>query len=163
MSGGLCWSHLACLSVCPESSPREERPASAAGGHQAHLPRPLPVRSVRPQPGDAAHPRLPRPRLPRQSLTSFCLPRSVSAVPCERLSNVPPSVCPTRTSCVLSHRKFEQQRQTDAFLKTERKTRFTDEDILHNEHYRIIFVFMSRVHVAILRIHTVYLPLAASR
>lgn len=54
--------------VCAEQSPGEERPPSALGGHQTDVPRRLPVRTVRPESGDAAYPRLPRPGLPRQGV-----------------------------------------------------------------------------------------------
>lgn len=63
----LCFNHPVCL--CPESSSGEKRPSSAPGGHQTHLPCPLPVHPVSPQPGDAAHPGLPWPGLYHQSLT----------------------------------------------------------------------------------------------
>lgn len=56
---------------CPvraEQSPGQERPPSAPGGHQTDVPRRLPVRAVRPESGDAAHPRLPWPGLPGQGV-----------------------------------------------------------------------------------------------
>lgn len=58
-----------CSPVSAELSPGPKRSSSAPPGHQTDVPRPLPVHAVCSQPGDAAHPRLPRPRLPHQSLT----------------------------------------------------------------------------------------------
>lgn len=54
----------------PESSTRPYREQPAPGGHQAHIPRALPLHAVSFEPGDPAHPCLSQPGLPRQSLTS---------------------------------------------------------------------------------------------
>lgn len=51
-----------------ESSAGYERCPNAPGGHQAHLPCPVPLHPFRPQPGDPAHPCQPKPRLPHSSL-----------------------------------------------------------------------------------------------
>lgn len=70
---------LCSVCACPESPSGEERPSSASFGHQIHLPGPLPVLPICPQPGDAAHSRLTQPRLPRQSLKSRFSPSSRSS------------------------------------------------------------------------------------
>lgn len=57
--------------LSPESSTRPYREQPAPGGHQAHVPRALPLHAVSFEPGDPAHPCLSQPGLPRQSLTSF--------------------------------------------------------------------------------------------
>lgn len=59
------------MCLCPESSSGEERPSSAPGGHQTNLSCPLPIHPVSAQPGDAAHPGLPRSGLHHQGLTSL--------------------------------------------------------------------------------------------
>lgn len=51
-----------------ESSAGQERCPNPPGGHQAHLPCPVPLHPFRPQPGDPAHPCQPKPRLPHSSL-----------------------------------------------------------------------------------------------
>lgn len=72
--------------VCAEQSPGEERPASAPGGHQTDVPRRLPVRTIRPESGDAAYPRLPRPGLPRQGMRTqwHSRPAGIQSHQCEK-------------------------------------------------------------------------------
>lgn len=53
-----------------ESSSGEKRSSAASRRHQTHVPRLVPIHAVGSEPGNPAHPSLPRPGIPRQGLTA---------------------------------------------------------------------------------------------
>lgn len=71
--------------VSTESTSGEKRSSAASRRYQTHVPRLVPLHAVGTEPGDAAHPRLPRPGVPRQGLTAERAPKTDSP-PCSQLN-----------------------------------------------------------------------------